>query len=152
MGNKGFVKTFLLLIILVLLVIIGYLTKDYMPFGFTEIAQLNESPNVYEGQRVKIKGEVVDTLRIPLVGSRSYVLDDGTGEVKVITNLDTPKLGSKIAIIGIGSNAAIIGGESIGFRIREVEILPETALLVEEGTKPLGDWSKTLEGWIKSIK
>jgi hypothetical protein len=152
MGNKGFVKTFLLLIIFVLLVIIGYLTKDYLPFGFTEIAQLNENPNVYEGRRVKIKGEVVDTLRIPLVGSNSYVLDDGTGEVKVITNQYTPKIGSKIAIIGIGSNTVIIGGESIGFRIREVEILPETSLLVEEWTIPFGDWFKTLEGWIKSIK
>ena len=152
MGNKGFVKILLLLIIIVLFVIIGYLTKDYLPFGFTEIAQLKENPNIYEGQRVKIRGEVVDALRIPLVGSSSYVLDDGTGEVKVITNLSTPKLGSKIAIIGIGSNALIIGGESIGFRIREVEILPETALLVEEWTKPLLDGYKTLEGWIKSIK
>ena len=152
MGNKGFVKIFLLLIIVVLLGIIAYLTKDYLPFGFTEIAQLNENPTVFEGQRVKIKGEVVDTLKIPLVDSKSYVLDDGTGEVKVITHLDTPKIGSKIAIIGIGSNAAIIGGESIGFRIREEEILPESALLIEESTKPLAAWIKSLEEWIQSLK
>jgi hypothetical protein len=152
MGNKGFVKVFLLLIIIVLLGVIGYLTKDSLPFGFTEIAHLSENPNIFEGQRVKIKGEVVDTLKIPLIDSKSYVLDDGTGEVKVITNLDTPKIGSKIAIIGIGSNAAIIGGESIGFRIREVEILPETALLLDEWTNPLGSWAKSVEEWIKSLK
>lgn len=152
MGNKGFVKVLLLLIIFVLFGIIVYLTKDSLPFGFTEIAQLNENPNIFEGQRVKIKGEVVDTLKIPLVDSKSYVLDDGTGKVKVITNLDVPKIGSKIAIIGIGNNAVIIGGESIGFRIREDEILPESALLVEEWTRPLGAWFKSLEEWIKSLK
>ena len=152
MGHKGFVKIFLLLIIIILLGIIGYLTKDYWPFGFTEIAQLNENPNMFEGQRVKIKGEVVDTLKIPFVDSKSYVVDDGTGKVKVVTNLDPPKIGSKIAIIGIGSNAAIIGGESIGFRLREVEVLPETALLTEGWTGPLVKWIKSVGDWVKSFK
>jgi hypothetical protein len=135
MGNKGFVKTFLLLIIIILLGVIGYLTKDYLPIGFTEIVQLNQSPNIFEGQKVKVKGKVVDTLKIPIFDSKSYVIDDGTGEVTVLTNLELPKIGSKVAIIAIGSNAAIIGGESIGFRLREVKVLPETALLIEEWTK-----------------
>jgi hypothetical protein len=152
MGDKGFVKILLLLIIIVLLGVIGYLTKDYLPVGFTEIAQLNENPSIFEGPRVKIKGEVVDTLKIPFVDSKSYVVDDGTGKVKVITNLDTPKIGTKIAIIGIGSNAAIIGGESIGFRLREVEVLPEAALLTEGWTAPLAGWIKSLGEWIRSFK
>ncbi len=128
MGNKGFVKTFMLLVIIFLLGVIAYLTQDYLPFGFTEIAHINESPNKFEGQQVKVKGKVVDTLKIPLVDSKSYVIDDGTGEVKVTTNSKLPEIGAQIAIIAIGSNAAIIGGESIGFRLQELKVLPETAL------------------------
>jgi len=132
MGNNGFIKTFLLLIIVLLLGIIGYLTKDYLPFGFTEIAQINESPNKFEGQQVKVKGEVVDTLKIPFVDSKSYIIDDGTGKVTVSTNLELPKVGTKIAIIAKGSNVAIIGGESIGFSLQEVKVLPETATFLDK--------------------
>ncbi len=128
MGDKGFVKTFLLLVIISLLGVIAYLGQDYLPFGFTEIAKINESPNKFEGQQIKVKGEVVDTLKIPFVDSKSYVIDDGTGEVKVLTNLKLPEVGTKIAIIAIGSNAAIVGGKSIGFRLQEVRVLPEMAL------------------------
>jgi len=132
MGNNGFIKTFLLLIIVLLLGVIGYLTKDYLPFGFTEIAQINESPNKFEGQQVKVKGEVVDTLKIPFVDSKSYIIDDGTGKVTVSTNLELPKVGTKIAIIAKGSNVAIIGGESIGFSLQEVKVLPETATFLDK--------------------
>ncbi len=135
MGNRGSVKTFLLLIIFILLGVIGYLTRDYLPLGFTDIARLNDSPNIFEGQQVKVKGTVVDTLKIPIFDSKSYVIDDGTGEVTVLTNLELPKKGSKVALTAIGSNSAIIGGKSIGFRLREVKVLPETAFLIEEWTK-----------------
>ena len=128
MGSQGFVKTFLLLLIILLLGVIAYLTQDYLPFGFTEIAQIKESPNKFEGQQIKVKGVVVDTLKIPIVDSKSYILDDGTGKVSVSTNSGLPKIGTKIAIIAIGSNTLIIGGESIGFRLQEVKVLPETAL------------------------
>jgi hypothetical protein len=89
---------------------------------------------MFEGQQVKVKGKVVDTLKIPFFDSKSYVIDDGTGKVNVLTNRELPKKGSKIVIIAIGSNAAIIGGESIGFRLREVSVLPETALFLDEWT------------------
>jgi hypothetical protein len=135
MGNKGSVKTFLVLIIFILLGVIAYLTKDYLPIGFTDIARLNDTPNIFEGQQVKVKGTVVDTFKMPIFDSKSYVIDDGTGEVTILTNLNLPKKGTKVAIIAIGSNSAIIGGKSIGFRLREVKVLPETAFLIEEWTK-----------------
>jgi len=132
MRSAGFVKIFMLIVIVLLLGVVGFLTKDYLPFGFTEIAQLNASPSKYEAQQVKVKGEVVDRLKIPFLDSKSYVIDDGTGRVTVITNIALPEIGSKIAIIAIGSNAAIIGGESIGFRLQEIKVLPETALFLSK--------------------
>ena len=135
MGNRGSAKTFLVLIIFILLGVIGYLTKDYLPIGFTDIARLNDTPNIFEGQQVKVKGTVVDTFKMPIFDSKSYVIDDGTGEVTILTNLDLPEKGTKVVIIAIGSNSANIGGKSIGFRLREVKVLPETAFLIEEWTK-----------------
>lgn len=132
MRNEGFVKVFMLIVIILLLGVVGFLTKDYLPFGFTDIAQINESPNKFEAQQVKVKGEVVDRLKIPFIDSRSYVIDDGTGRVTVVTNTALPEIGSKVAIIAIGSNTAIINGESIGFRLQEVKVLPETALLLDK--------------------
>ena len=130
MRNEGFVKTFMLIVIVLLLGVVGFLTKDYLPFGFTEIAQIIENPNKFEGQQVKVKGEVVDRLKIPFFDAKSYVIDDGTGRVTVATNTALPEIGSNVAIIAIGSNAAIIGGESIGFRLQEIKVLPETALFL----------------------
>ena len=132
MRSEGFVKVFMLIVIVFLLGVVGFLTKDYLPFGFTDIAQLNESPNKFEAQQVKVKGEVVDRLKIPFFDAKSYVIDDGTGRVTVVTNTALPELGAHVAIIAIGSNAAIIGGESIGFRLQEIKVLPETALLLDK--------------------
>lgn len=128
MRSEGFVKVFMLIVIVLLLGVVGFLTKDYLPFGFIEIAEINKSPNKFEGQKVKVKGEVVDRLKIPFFDSKSYVIDDGTGRVTVLTNIALPEIGSYVAIIAIGSNTAIIGGESIGFRLQEIKVLPEIAL------------------------
>jgi hypothetical protein len=128
MRSEGFVKVFMLIVIVLLLGVVGFLTKDYLPFGFIEIAQINKSPNKFEGQQVKVKGEVVDRLKIPFFDSKSYVIDDGTGRATVVTNAALPEIGSNVAIIALGSNTAIIGGESIGFRLQEIKVLPETAL------------------------
>ena len=130
MRSEGFVKVFMLIVIVLLLGAVGFLTKDYLPFGFIEIAEINKSPNKFEGQKVKVKGEVVDRLKIPFFDSKSYMIDDGTGRVTVVTNTALPEIGSYVAIIAIGSNAAIIGGESIGFRLQEFKVLPETALFL----------------------
>jgi len=130
MRSEGFVKVFMLIVIVLLLGVVGFLTKDYLPFGFIEIAEINKSPNKFEGQKVKVKGEVVDRLKIPFFDSKSYVIDDGSARVTVVTNTVLPEIGSYVAIIAIGSNTAIIGGESIGFRLQEIKVLPETALFL----------------------
>lgn len=115
----------MLVVIILLVGVIGFLMKDSLPFGFTDIAQVVSAPQNYEGQQVKVRGQVVETLKVPFIDAKSYVLDDGTGEISVATNLSLPAKGSHVAIVAIGSSAAIIGGESIGFRLQEVKRLPE---------------------------
>ncbi|TFG60370.1 MAG: hypothetical protein E4H32_08745 [Nitrospirales bacterium] len=131
MRNDGFVQAILLITIVLLLGIVGFLTKDYLPFGFTDISQINSRPQDFEERQVKVKGTVIDTLKIPFINSMRYVIDDGTGEITVQTSLELPIVDDKIAIIAIGSNVAIIGGESIGFSLREVKVLPEISLLFD---------------------
>ena len=131
MRNDGFVQAILLIIIILLLGVVGFLTKDYLPFGFTDISQINSRPQDFEERQVKVKGTVIDTLKIPFINSMRYVIDDGTGEITVETTLALPKVDDKVAIIAIGSNVAIIGGESIGFSLREVKVLPDISLLFD---------------------
>ena len=128
---KGFVNVLLLVLIVILLGVIGVLCKDYMPFGFTEIGQLSARPQSFEGKQVKVKGKVVGTLKVPFIESKSYVLDDGTGEVTVTTNFALPTKGDKVALVAVGNSAAIIGGDSIGFRLQEIEKLPDFTLLFD---------------------
>jgi hypothetical protein len=131
MRNTGFLQAILLIIIILLLGVVGFLTKDYLPFGFTDISQINSRPQDFEERQVKVKGTVIDTLKIPFINSMRYVIDDGTGEITVETTLALPKVDDKVAIIAIGSNVAIIGGESIGFSLREVKVLPDISLLFD---------------------
>ncbi|MGK2904898.1 MAG: hypothetical protein ACSLFH_00940 [Desulfuromonadales bacterium] len=131
MRNSGFVQAILLITIILLLGIVGFLTKDYFPFGFTDIAQINSRPQYFEERQVKVKGTVIDALKIPFINSMRYVIDDGTGEITVVTTIALPEVDDKIAIIAIGNSMAIIGGESIGFSLREVKTLPDMSLLFD---------------------
>ena len=131
MRNTGFLQAILLIIIILLLGVVGFLTKDYLPFGFTDISQINSRPQDFEERQVKVKGTVIDTLKIPFINSMRYVIDDGTGEITVETTVALPKVDDKVAIIAIGNNVAIIGGESIGFSLREVKALPKISLLFD---------------------
>lgn len=97
---------------------------DYLPFGFTPIKEITAAPASFEGKEVKIQGKVKDVTKVPLFGIRMYVLQDGTGDVAVTTEEDLPALGQRLAVKGVGESAAIIGGQALGFHIREQKRLP----------------------------
>lgn len=95
---------------------------DYLPFGYTPIREIAAAPGKFEGREVKVKGKVVDAIKLPILG-QSFVVRDETGEVTVTTNGTLPAPSTEVALTGIVKSAAIIGGQSIGLRIEETKRL-----------------------------
>ena len=92
---------------------------DYLPFGFTPVKEIVTSPAQFEGKEVRVKGKVKDILKVPLVDLKLYVLDDGSGEVTVVTGENLPAVNETVSLKGVVESMAIMGGESIGLRIKE---------------------------------
>jgi hypothetical protein len=94
---------------------------DYLPFGYTEIREINAAPANFEGKEVKVQGTVASAVK--LLGMKAFTLQDGTGEISVTTAGELPPVKSEVALKGTVRSAAIIGGESMGTRIEETKRL-----------------------------
>jgi len=94
---------------------------DYLPFGFTPVKEIVTSPAQFEGKEVRVKGKVKDIVKIPLVDLKLYVLDDGSGEVTVVASEGLPAVNETVSLKGVVESMAIMGGESIGLRIKETK-------------------------------
>jgi hypothetical protein len=90
---------------------------DYLPFGYTPIKEIVSAPGPFEGKEIRIKGKVRDPIQ--LLGLRTFVLGDDTGEITVTTEGALPAAGSEAAVKGIVKSAVIVSGKSIGLRVEE---------------------------------
>ena len=97
---------------------------DYLPFGYTSIREITAAPASFEGKEVKLKGEVKALTKVPLLDLKSFVLQDGTGEIAVTTKGALPAANSKVVLTGTVASAAIIGGQSLGLHVSETRRLP----------------------------
>ena len=95
---------------------------DYLPFGYTPIKEIVAAPGSFEGKEVKIKGKVVDVIKLPILG-QAYVVRDDDADITVMTNDTLPPLNSDVALKGIVRSTAIVGGQSIGLRVEETKRL-----------------------------
>jgi hypothetical protein len=115
-GRTGFIFCLLLLLLLA--------GCDYLPFGFTPIGEIVQSPGSFEGKTLKVKGEVTEVTKIPLLALKSYTLRDDSGEILVLTEGALPALNKQTAIKAQVKTMAIINEQSFGLRLIEVEKLP----------------------------
>lgn len=114
-------KLWLLAMLAVALVVGGC---NMLPFGFTTIKEITESPANFDGKEIKLKGTVKSVTKVDLLDIKLFVLDDGTGHVTVIPTGDMPGENETVALSGVVENVAIIGGESLGMHVRETKRLP----------------------------
>jgi hypothetical protein len=101
---------------------------DYLPFGYTPIGEIVSSPGRFEGEPVKVRGEVVAVTKVPLIELKSYTLRDETGEILVLTDENLPTLNKTIAVKAQVKTMAIIDEQSFGLRLEEIERLPAYGL------------------------
>ena len=105
-----------------LLVVTGVVVGcSLFDFGFTQIGEIIKNPSQFDGKEVKVRGRVVDVVKLPFLETKMYTLKDETGQFLVITAGDMPAMGSEARVKGIIQNVAIIGGQSLGLHLKESE-------------------------------
>jgi hypothetical protein len=89
-------------------------------FGSATIADLRSNPGRYQHHSVSINGIVTSAYNLPLVPYKLYKVDDGTGEVTVLSqNGRTPTRGANVRVKGRVDDVAVLGGRAMGLHLRE---------------------------------
>jgi hypothetical protein len=84
------------------------------------VAELERHPGRYQDHTVSIDGIVTSSWGLPLLPFRLYKVDDGTGEVTVVSqNSRTPARGERVRVKGKVSDVAVLGGQALGLHLRE---------------------------------
>lgn len=96
---------------------------DALPFGYTPIKEIVAAPANFEGKEVKVRGTVTDLTRIPLFNVQNYVLQEEGAEITVVTDGKLPAKGEKVSTKGVVTSAAVVGGKTLGLKIKESERL-----------------------------
>jgi hypothetical protein len=88
--------------------------------GHPRIADIKYNPNRYQNHSVTVDGVVTTSWGIPLLPVQLYKVDDGTGEVTVVSHDGrVPSRGSRVSVRGRVSGLAQFGGQSIGLHLEE---------------------------------
>jgi hypothetical protein len=84
------------------------------------INDLKSNPARYYDRSVSFEGVVTNSWGIPLVPVKVYRIDDGTGELTVVSRSGrTPTRGAHVRVRGRVNELAVFGGESVGLHIQE---------------------------------
>ena len=87
----------------------------------TPIKQIIDAPVNFDGQEVILKGIPKNPTRLPLINLKSYVLEDSSGEITVLTESELPKMNETITIRAMVKSVAIVKGEALGLTVTELE-------------------------------
>ena len=84
------------------------------------IADLRDNPGRYQHRTVSVNGVVTEAYSVPFVPFKVYKVDDGTGEVTVLSqNGRTPTRGAAVRVKGKVEDVAVFGGKAFGLHLQE---------------------------------
>jgi hypothetical protein len=84
------------------------------------IAELKSQPDKYQNKTISVTGTVTNAFGIPLVPFQLYNVDDGSGEITVVSRASrSPSKGARVQVKGKINELAVLGGRSIGLHIDE---------------------------------
>jgi hypothetical protein len=87
------------------------------------IQELKYNPGRYYDRTVAIDGVVTSSWGLPLVPFKLYRIDDGTGELTVVSRGGrTPTRGAHVQVKGRVSDVATFGGSSVGLHLQETDL------------------------------
>lgn len=77
----------------------------------TPIKRILDNPRDFEGKQVVIAGEVSDAFSLLVM--KSFTLNDGTGQITVITSKALPKKGESLKVKGTVREAFALGDSQL---------------------------------------
>ena len=84
------------------------------------VAELKDQPTKYATKSVSVTGVVTSSWGIPLMPFQLYNVDDGSGEITVMSRSGrTPARGTRVQVKGKVNELAVFGGRSIGLHLQE---------------------------------
>ena len=89
-----------------------------------DISELQRHPGRYQDRTVSVSGVVTNSWGVPLVPFRFYKVDDGTGEVTVLSQQSSrmPARGERVRVKGRVQDVAMLGGRAVGLHLREEDL------------------------------
>ena len=92
-----------------------------MSLRHPHVADLQRNPGRYQHHTVSIEGIVTSSWGVPAAPYRFYRVDDGTGEVTVLSQdlRLPPPSGSRVRVRGRVDELAVLGGQALGLHLRE---------------------------------
>lgn len=85
-----------------------------------QISDLRANPGRYQHHTVSIDGIVTTSWGVPLLPYRLYRVDDGTGEVTVLSQGNRiPTRGARVRVRGRVDDVGVFGGQALGLHLRE---------------------------------
>jgi len=88
-----------------------------------DIADLQRHPGRYQDHTVSVSGVVTSSWGVPLVPFRFYKVDDGTGEMTVLSQSSRmPGTGERVRVKGRVQDVAMLGGRAVGLHLREEDL------------------------------
>ena len=85
------------------------------------INEINTSPANFDGKEVRLRGIAKSPTRLPMIDIKSYVLEDASGEIMILTESELPKMNEEMTIRVRIKSLAIIQGEALGLMAIELE-------------------------------
>lgn len=87
------------------------------------VAELKFNPGRYQDRTVSIDGVVTSSWGVPLMPFRLYKVDDGTGEVTVVSHGGrVPTKGAHVRVKGRVSEVATFGGQALGLHLQQRDL------------------------------
>jgi hypothetical protein len=87
------------------------------------ISQVKSNPGRYVDRNVTVSGTVTSAWGVPLVPFKMFQVDDGTGEILVLTDdLRVPSRGARVRVTGRVEEFAVLGGRSFGLHLKERDL------------------------------
>jgi hypothetical protein len=84
------------------------------------ISDLQNRPDKYDNKTVSVNGVVTSSFGIPLVPFQLYKVDDGSGEITIVSRgARAPRKGSRVEVKGKVNELGTFGGQSVGLHIQE---------------------------------
>ena len=108
---------------LLIALLIGVTSGCAMSLRSPNIVDIQRHPSRYQDRTVSVNGVVTSSFGVPLVPFRFYKVDDGTGEISVLSQSSRmPGTGERVRVKGKVQDVAMFGGRAVGLHIREQDL------------------------------